>query len=525
MGQGVSGFQSGGSGIQNGQAGTATELHGRTIDAVTGLPIARVLVQTDSAAMLSDHDGGFVLAADGTGPIRLRARKPGYSVGPEQMEGDMILLPAGATTAEVRLFPEAIVSGVVSDPEGQPVQRVPVHVYRSLFDERGHSWVDAGQSQTDIHGEFRMAVPAGTYRVGTEFMPRVGGRPEALLPVVFPGQSSSDGSAFLRLGSGQEQRLDLHPAMRGTDGQKLTVAGMGGSFFPQITASLANGTAFGLRTRPTPEAGVFLVDLPAGSYVLRSASRTRDSAMTAEARVTVPSTDASPATLSFVSSAQIPVEVAIDPAAAVEASGTSGVPANVTAQQLNLTLWRVDNGLPAGGERGGGGDGEVRVTNEGGGGGVFVAPPGVYRLRSGPGSGWYVESATIGGSDLMSHDLTIGAAAATAPIRLIVGRASGLVRGQIRSSDPVADRPVYLIASQPSLHPLTALASSADGTFTASLPPGSYRVVAFEHRHSLDLESEAVLDSFKGRVGSFTIQAGETSTIDLTPVLDAEVHP
>ncbi len=513
-----------GSGFQTGLASSAPELRGRTLDAVTGLPLGRVLVQTESAATLTDHDGGFVLAAEGAGPVRLRARKPGYSAGPEQMEGDMIWLPAGATTAEIRLFPEAIVTGVVSDPEGQPVQRVAVHVYRSLFDERGHSWADAGQSQTDIHGEFRFAVPAGTYVVGTEYMPRVGGRQEALLPVVFPAQSSGDGSTFLRLGAGQEQRLDLHPAMRGTFVQKVMVTGMPGGFFPQVTASLGNGTSFGVRMRPTEDLGVFSVDLPAGSYVLRSVSRTRDSVMTAEARVTVPSADASPVALQFVSSVQIPVEVAIDPAG--EAAGTRGGSGIPSAQQLNLTLWRVDNGLPtAGGGRGGGGDGEVRVTNGGGAGGVFVAPPGVYRLRSGTGSGWNVESATMGGSDLLSHELTVGVAAATAPIRLIVGRSSGLVRGQIRSADSVGNLPVYLIATEPSLHPLTVLASSGDGAFGASLPPGSYRAVALEHRHSLDLESGAVLDSFKGRVGRFTIEAGETSTVDLTPVPDAEVHP
>ncbi len=513
-----------------GQAGVAAgaELRGRTWDAVSGLPLARVLVQTDGGAVLSDHDGGFVLPVEGAGPVRLRVKKPGYSVGPEQTEGDAVFLPAGATAADVRLFPEAMVSGVVSDPEGQPVGRVVVHVYRSEFDERGHSWVGAGQSQTDAHGEFRIEVPAGTYVVGTEYMPRVGGRQEGLLPVVFPAGSSGNGLGSFRLGSGQEQRVDLHPAMRGTFVQKLTVEGMPAGFFPELTASLANGTAFAVRMRPTPDGGVFSVDLPAGSYVLRSESRGRDGAATAEARLTVPSDDLSPVPLRFVSSARIPVEVSVDPAAArgVETGGV--VTGNVTAQQLNLTLWRVDGGLPAGGGGGwrGGGDGEVRLTDGGGGGGVFAAAPGVYRLRSGSGGAGYAESATMGGSDLMSHELTVGVGgAASAPIRVVVGRSMGLVRGQIRSAAMMTNVPVYLIASEPSLHPVTVLASSVDGSFASSLPPGSYRAVAFEHRHSLDLESGAVLDSLKGRVGSFTVVAGETATVDLTPVLDAEVHP
>ena len=512
-------------GLGVGAVVAGTELRGRTLDAVSGLPLARVLVQTDGGAVLSDHDGGFVLPVAGAGPVRLRVKKPGYSVGPEEMEGDAVFLPAGVTVADVRLFPEAMVSGVVSDPEGQPVGKVVVHVYRSEFDERGHSWVGAGQSRTDVHGEFRIGVPAGTYVVGTEYMPRVGGRQEALLPVVLPAGSSGNGLGALRLGSGQEQRVDLHPAMRGTFVQKLTVEGMPAGFYPELTASLANGTAFAVRMRPTPDAGVFAVDLPAGSYVLRSESRGRDGAATAEARLTVPSDDLSAVALRFVSSARIPLEVAVDPAG--EATG-GVVVGNVTAQQLNLTLWRVDGGLPAGGGGGrrGGGDGEVRLTDGGGGGGVFAAAPGVYRLRSGSGGAGYAESATMGGSDLMSHELTVGVGgAASAPIRVVVGRSMGLVRGQIRSAAMLANLPVYLIASEPSLHPVTVLASSVDGSFASSLPPGSYRAVAFEHRHSLDLESGAVLDSLKGRVGSFSVVAGETATVDLTPVLDAEVHP
>ena len=63
------------------------------------------------------------------------------------------------------------------------------------------------------------------------------------------------------------------------------------------------------------------------------------------------------------------------------------------------------------------------------------------------------------------------------------------------------------------------LYSGTSGTYTAAhLPPGSYQVVAFERRHSVNYRDPASLAAFSSYVHSLTVIGGDKPTLNVVGV-------
>src|SRR5206468_2810485 len=114
----------------------------------------------------------------------------------------------------VRLYPEAIVTGTLSAPDGTPLPRIFVTAQRSTYTETGHQWMPTAQATTNSRGEFRLTVPPGDYRIETAFLQQVPGTGKMLLPLIYPSGSSSLSSASIHLRAGAEEHLELRPHLR-----------------------------------------------------------------------------------------------------------------------------------------------------------------------------------------------------------------------------------------------------------------------------------------------------------------------
>src|SRR5271156_3442306 len=89
---------------------------GQVVNRITGEPIARARVQVGAQqAALTDHDGHFQFDNVSDEPAYAFASKPGYF--PEDKP-----VAAQGQSITLRLIPEAIVFGTITDPNGQPVQ-------------------------------------------------------------------------------------------------------------------------------------------------------------------------------------------------------------------------------------------------------------------------------------------------------------------------------------------------------------------------------------------------------------------
>jgi len=488
---------------------------GQVINANTGAPVARALVRLNSRAVLTDHEGKFRFEQNTESSANVLVTKPGFSASTEiqdpgnlYLQGTQLGLPL-----EIRMYPEAVLSGTVIAPDGSPLPRIAVNALRSFYEDAGHRWLPVGQDQTDSHGNFRLPVPAGEYRLETRYTPADRTTGEAVLPVTVPSEGSSDTSDLIRIHSGEEQHFEIRPAVSATHTVGLAMQSAGGRDFLRLTARASNGSILQVNAQPNGLGGESKVQLPQGTYTLVATKNNPESPEEAEATVTVPDHDISGVVLQFAPIASIPIELARD------SSSTSDNTQLPSLQQMGLTLQSDQRDA----ERG---ESTVRPTTRRDQSFVFIAPPGSYHLEGRNTGTWFIKSAMYGVSDLLQQNLVVAPGAAGTPIRIVVSDESGSLEGAVNLNGSPAACWVYLIPTSPSAATVISLRSNSTGSFTAAhLPPGGYRAIAFERRHSVNYRDPASLSAFNRYVKTVTVNAGDKPTLNLDAVPVAEVIP
>jgi hypothetical protein len=255
------------------------------------------------------------------------------------------------------------------------------------------------------------------------------------------------------------------------------------------------------------------LQLPQGTYTLTATRNNPEGPEQAETTVTVPDHDISGVVFQFSPIPSIPVEMI------VESSSGSDTNQPPTLQQFGLTLQNEQPDT----ERG---DSTIRPTTRRDQSLAFTTPPGSYRLEGRNTGVWYVKSANYGDSDLLQHDLVAVPGAAGTPIRITVSDQTGSLQGTVTLNGSPAACWVYLISTGPSAQSVISVRSGSSGSYSAAhLPPGSYRAIAFEHRHSVNYKDPASLAPFGNRVQSVTVTAGDKPMLNLIAVPVAEVAP
>ena len=248
------------------------------------------------------------------------------------------------------------------------------------------------------------------------------------------------------------------------------------------------------------------LNLPPGSYALHATRFGRDGVQFGDSGITVGDRGVAGPALHLSSLPNIPVEVVTDGSATASASATTSGATAVAAQRH-----AAQPGAPAcrGGSFVAVFQNGVRPTQGRDGTASFAAAPGTYRLNASWNSGWYIVSATSRGSDLLTEPLLISASSSPSPITVTVSNQTGALQGTVALAGAPAACWIYLLASGSALPKVIVRRSDSSGAFNIpDLPPGSYRVIAFPYRHSLDLEDAKVLDRFATQMGSVSVGPG-----------------
>jgi Carboxypeptidase regulatory-like domain len=489
---------------------------GQVINASTGAPVPRALVRLNNRAVLTDHDGKFRFDQNTANAANIMVTKPGFSATTEMQEPGNVYLQGAqmGVPLELRLYPDALLTGTVSGPDGTPLPKISVSVLRSLYDDTGHRWVTVGQDQTDSHGNFRLPQPAGEYRLETHYTPLDKTTGEAVLPVSVPAEGSSGTSMAIKAHAGEELHFELRPAVSPTHTVTTTTESAGGRDFVRISARSSNGITLQVNPQMNGVGGETKIQLPAGTYTLTARRNNPENPEQAETTVTVPDHDISGVVLQFAPVPSIPVELVVD-----SSTTSDNKDQPPTLPQLGLAL---ESNQPDP-ERG---DSMVRPTARRDQSFVFMVPPGSYRLQGRSMGTWYVKSAGYGDADLLRQDLVVVPGAAGTPIRVVVSNQTGGLQGTVNLNGAPAACWVYLIPTAASAQSVISLRSSGSGTYTAAhLPPGSYQAIAFERRHSANYRDAASLAPFSSHVHSVTVNAGDKPTLNLEAVPVAEVAP
>ncbi|GGG71842.1 carboxypeptidase-like regulatory domain-containing protein [Edaphobacter dinghuensis] len=492
-------------------------ISGRVVNASSGQPIARALVRFGNWAMLTTYDGKFEFdqVTDTNG--FLMANKPGFysGIAPGASSGVYLQASNAATPQVLRLYPEALFTGTVTEPDGNPLSHILVSARRSTFNGSSHTWIPVAQTQTDLHGRFRLPVPSGDYKLVTMYLPRVNDTNEAVLPVILPSENSSNALDFIHIRSGEEQHYDLHPATSRSYTVTATFDLAEGRGFPRIIARSSNGGTISLPIHSShgEDGGVVKMELPSGTYTLIASSRSPDGIVEGQTTVTVADHDVSGVVFHLEPVPMLPVEFQVDGTATSDNPQPSLMQFGLTLEDSQSDPDNFSFSIP--------------LTAQRGGNMSFTASSGSYRLRARNDQGaWYIKSINYGTSDLLQQELVVGPGSGGTPIRVTVSDQTSSLQGTCKLSGIQAPCWVYLIPTTPSAVTVFSAHSNNQGIYSYThLPPGSYQAIAFEQVHPVDYTDAATLTPFITHVRSITLNAGEKPTLDLDAVSEEEMTP
>ncbi len=476
--------------------------------------MSRALVQLGDHALFTDHEGKFSFdRIDSVSNQNLLVTKPGYYASPEgettlttTVRSDQLSSPVTA-----RLFPEALLAGVLTSVDGTPLPRVLVTAQRSQYNEAGHQWSPVGQNQTNSRGEFRIVVPAGDYRIETAYMPRLTGTSKIVIPYIFPAITTSNTLDTIHLAAGAEEHLEIHPEVTTAYPVALRVDSHSDRGFPMITARSGTGAMIPVSINRQGDGGS-RIELPIGTHVLTANLNTGDTSEYGETTVTVTGQNNPEAVLHMASIPSIPVEVIADQPAG---SGTTSdkVP---TAQQLGLMMNDMQQ---LGSRRGGSSIGVVPGRDRDS---YFHLTPGTYRLVSRNSAQWYVKTATFGATDMLQQDVIVAQGSGSSPIVITVSNQTGSLQGTSTVGGNPSSAWIYLVPSAPSATPVFSVRSSSDGTFNFPyLPPGGYQIIGFELRHQDDYRDPKTLERYSTYTHAVTVTSGSKTTADVVNAVPA----
>jgi hypothetical protein len=484
------------------------KLQGVVLNSVTHEPVSRALVSSpdNRFATMTDGQGHFEFkfpraSNDAANrPAALMARKPGYLT---EIAPDMQL---GAAVKEVTLSlaPEGLIVGHVSLPSSEGADRIQVQLYRREVEDGRAHWVPGGQTATRSNGDFRFAeLAAGTYKVMTleqldrDHPPATSGDEQlyGYAPVYFPSAKTFAGGETIALSAGQTFPADLTVSRQPYFSVKISVmnappnAGIGVSV--SAAGSRGPGYSLGYNSQTHFIEGM----LPQGTYLVEGFGFAPVLTV-GESSLTVHDAPLSVGSITMVARPSISVNVkeefssqeqtreqTNDASSSLRtwySSGGSG--ASGPRSYLNLRLEPVDDFSQHGGSslRPPANLKDEALTLEG-------VAPGRYWVHVDSTRG-YASAVTSGGVDLLTEPLVV-ANGSSAPIEITMRDDTAQVEGTIEGTNASAPSGAHTAAGNVYCVPLpdspgrfTEVAASADGTFTVpNLPPGAYRVLAFQH--------------------------------------------
>lgn len=475
----------------------------------------------------SDVTGKFTIPNVTPGRYRLTVERQGYvrtEYGQRQpgRAGATITLNGGQKMGDLlfRLLEDGVISGRVTDEDGEPVISGNVQVMRLAYARGQKQLVPAGGGATNDKGEYRVfGLTPGRYFVSATASPQFGGPggarfsqespalEEVYAPSFYPGTTDPQNAMPLQVGAGDEiTSIDLSIApqrafrIRGRitappqpDASQQRRGGIQATLLRR-TSSGSLGRAMAQQAQVDQEQGTFefRAVLP-GAYLLMTA--------TSDGRRWVSHREPVDVGRADIEGINIVMGSGIDVGGKVRLEGMAGV----TLNQVRVSVVPRDEqffGVP---------------SSVAGPDGTFTLPglsteTYFFQVQGVP-PGSYLKSARIGGEELVETGIAIPAKAGSA-LELVVSGNAGRVEGVVLDSDslPAAAVTVVLVPSarrraNPTFY--RTATTDAQGKFTMqSLPPGDYKLFAWDDVDPGAWQDAEFLAPFEERGAKITIAEG-----------------
>ncbi|MBV9147813.1 MAG: carboxypeptidase regulatory-like domain-containing protein [Acidobacteria bacterium] len=504
-------------------------LSGTVVNAQTGAPIPYALVQAEQSAKLTDQNGNFRFDNLVSMSLMVQAHKPGFFNDQElaQMRPvppSMVTLSDKPTNVTIALTPEAVITGHVENPEGEPLGGMPVRLRFAQIVNGRRMWQQHGFHQTDEDGDFRIAeLRPGTYYV--EVGPNSRARPipqqggpekfEVVAAEYYPGVREMSSATPIQLAAGQ--KLALNFGMKRVPAFHIGGAVVGGAMNGGLMLLDRDGENTNVGIRFDSSTGRFQAfPVPSGSYRLHFSGHDNDGQQLF---------------------ADVPITVGADiPELRVPLGRTVDIPLEVeaefTKQNPGQSQGFVTSGVGIGSGAGIGRPfyGQVRLisrtasnrqyftTRTEAGELIKAVEPGTYDVEVDTNGLSYVASATYAGVDLLREPLVIAEGAAQQPIHVVLRDDGASVTGAVQAPDGSKSGLVLMIPEGDASSTPRQVYVDQSGNFHAQgIAPGSYDILAFDRVDGLEYRNREALNGYLSHAAHVTLGADEQAkvTVDL----------
>jgi hypothetical protein len=504
-------------------------ISGSVVNGSTGEGIPRAMVTLQGSPMRStftDNSGGFVIEGVAAGRYSLQAQKPGYFGTRDRSSGAAVQtvdVGPNSDSATLKLGRENVIFGRLTDPNGQPVEAVGVHLTQRVLRNGIWRMESRSMANSDDDGGYRFAnLQPGTYYVSAG--PDIGRR-EALFgdgnmprmgwpAVYYPQAPDAASAAPVRFTSGQQVQADM--VMNRVP--LYTVSGVAMGFAPgqgvsiQVQNSSGDMVTMGARVRH--DSGEFELHLPAGTYRLKAMSHVEGQPLVSVVRITVEK-DLNQLQLVLQPAISIPVHARLDDrsqGAAQSGRSRGGILARDAYNSPPLSVHLIS--LEPGGS-------DVYSVNRGAQGNYSLAlgavEPGRYAAEVTSYGGWYVDSAQCGNANLLSEDLVV-TAGNSCSIEIVLRNDGGTLSAKVEATTDIGPGMALLVPARGRATPRSLPFYVADGAHEAQMSvdgiaPGEYLLYPFDDPTGVEYSNPEVLRSHTSQATAVTISPGQTAKV------------
>jgi len=416
----------------------------------------------------------------------------------------------------ITLTPGGVVSGTVRDASGAPVSNVWVSALRMTYKGGRRVLDDVKYVETDDRGQYRLwGLPPDDYYIRADRLVECHERQSGLASVYFPGVTEPELAAVIKLKGGMESIADLQP----TDARPRRISGriinnnpnpasfIGLALVPREPSSkIDEGKSVGTSCDPVIIDGMFqlTVNRP-GTYDVIGVSGLYVDRYTIDVR----DEDVAGVTLNLERSAVLDVRVSpgpVSPSALANLRVWIHPVETASASLTDNRLGAIRNPL-----------GRLRSQAEG-------LPDGIYAVtRVDLPPGVYIEDMRQGARSIMDTGAIVVGKTSAEPVELLLATGGGSIEGKIsKPAGKVGVAGVSLIPQGIRRGNLALIKTVVvGGTFRfTDIPPGEYKLFAWESLPSGADASREFMSRYEGRGRSVTITAGSVLSNITLPLIE-----
>ena len=504
-----------------------TRLEGVVINSLTGKPISRALVQVagpGTRAMLTGPQGEFSFDGVPVGTASIHVLKPGFS-----QEGvsnfrsaATVEVTAGSGKAVIKLVPEGVVTGQVTDPDGEPLEGVQITVMHSEIMNGMRRLLPAGRGQaTDEDGNFRVAglapgkyyLAARTFNSDRRILGALSGkRRQAYQPVLYyPAAADLEAASPLDLTAAQH--ITVQMSLKRVPAFKLTGTLAGMSDWKQVNVPWLTDRSGQLLATPEKfdrATGSFEFQaVAAGNYFLRVGAMNESNQFTWTQRSVAVESDVTGLRIVLGAGTSIPVTVRAEfssERAEPSRSFSSKQNSERTLARVQLNSADLNEGFMSSASGPVAGSSSIQTVNN--------VSPGRYYVQVFLMANGYVYSARSGGTNLLREPLVVPTEGSVPPIEITLRDDGGAVKVHVNSDQPpVKSWAVLAPEFAPRQNPVLLDVAPGTDRLYGGLAPGDYKVYAFDSIESLEYANPDVLLRYNAKAVRVSVTSGGTASV------------